>query len=158
MEGQTALYDAIRAGLDHLNLGSRERKSLVVLSDGGDNASRTTRSEAIRMAQLAQATIYTVGIQDIAQRERDPRFLRRIAYLTGGETVHDVAQARLPEVCRQIARNIRARYTLAFRAADTTAAEQRKIRVDVSLPSGKAKVRARPGYVATPTEQTEVSK
>lgn len=158
MQGRTALYDAIRTGLDRVQAGARERKALVVLSDGGDNASLTAQDEIIRRAQLSQAAIHTVGIQDADQSERDPGFLRRISYLTGGESVQDVRPEQLPAVCRQLAMSIRSRYMLAFRAADTTTAQKREIRVEVTLPSGKAKVRTRPSYLATPVSQTEVAK
>ncbi|MDX1980088.1 MAG: VWA domain-containing protein [Bryobacteraceae bacterium] len=158
LQGRTALYDAIRTGLDRVQAGARERKALVVLSDGGDNASVTSRDEIIRRAQLSQAAIHTVGIQDADQSERDPGFLRRISYLTGGESVQDVKPEQLPDVCRQLARSIRSRYMLAFRAADTAAAQKREIRLEVTLPSGKAKVRTRPSYLATPVSQTEVAK
>ncbi|MGB9123239.1 MAG: VWA domain-containing protein, partial [Candidatus Angelobacter sp.] len=36
--GETALYDAVAVALDHLNLGNRDKKVLIVISDGGDNA------------------------------------------------------------------------------------------------------------------------
>src|SRR3954463_744786 len=39
--GQTALFDAIHAGLEHLDGGVKSRKVLIVVSDGGDNASTT---------------------------------------------------------------------------------------------------------------------
>src|SRR4029077_909672 len=38
-EGKTALYDAVAAGLKHLERETHQRKALVVISDGGDNAS-----------------------------------------------------------------------------------------------------------------------
>src|SRR6266853_519615 len=41
-DGRTSLYDGIMAALDHLALGSRPRKALIVISDGGDNASEAT--------------------------------------------------------------------------------------------------------------------
>jgi Ca-activated chloride channel family protein len=47
-DGRTALYDAVMAGLDRLDEGSRSRKVLIVMSDGGDNASRATTDQVAR--------------------------------------------------------------------------------------------------------------
>ena len=62
--GLTALYDALATGIAHLKTGTRDRKALVVLSDGGDNASHRTLDEVLRVAQQSSATIYTIGIYD----------------------------------------------------------------------------------------------
>ncbi len=40
--GGTALYDAVIASIDHLKLGNRDKKVLLVITDGEDNASRYT--------------------------------------------------------------------------------------------------------------------
>src|SRR5437016_378610 len=47
MYGRTALFDAIAAGLDYLGHGRHERRVLVIVSDGGDNASHTTFDEVV---------------------------------------------------------------------------------------------------------------
>src|SRR4026208_108894 len=56
--GRTALYDAIAGGVEYLSRGTRERKVLVLLSDGGDNASRTTKEEAVHKSQGTNGDIY----------------------------------------------------------------------------------------------------
>jgi len=63
-EGKTVLYDAIEAGLQHLAMAERDKRTLVVVSDGGDNASRHTLAQLMRAIEDSQATIYTVGIAD----------------------------------------------------------------------------------------------
>src|SRR5215213_7068238 len=63
-DGRTALYDALVAGLDHLALGSRTRKALVVVSDGGDNASEATLDRVLARARVSNAAIYTIGVFD----------------------------------------------------------------------------------------------
>ncbi len=40
--GQTALYDAIAYSLKHLELSRQDKRTLIVVSDGGDNVSRTS--------------------------------------------------------------------------------------------------------------------
>src|SRR5262245_49325252 len=62
--GRTALFDAVAAGLDYLRRARYERRDLVLISDGGDNASRTTFDEVIARTQASSALIYTVALQD----------------------------------------------------------------------------------------------
>src|SRR5438876_3455968 len=71
-EGTTALYDAVKLALDHLKDGSRQRKALVVLSHGGDNASVTKIEDVLTLAQQSSATIYCIGIYDPFQKDRNP--------------------------------------------------------------------------------------
>jgi len=68
--GLTALYDALAVGIEHLKNGTRDRKALVVLSDGGDNASRNRLDDVLRIAQRSSATIYTIGVYDDTDRDR----------------------------------------------------------------------------------------
>jgi len=70
-EGRTALYDAIVYALKHLESGTRDKKTLVVVSDGGDNCSTHTFKEVMRLIQESRATIYTVGIFDPEDSEHN---------------------------------------------------------------------------------------
>ena len=83
--GRTALYDAIAGGVDYLARGSRERKVLVLLSDGGDNASRTTKEEALHNAQASNAVIYTIGLIEPGARDANPKLLKELSQESGGE-------------------------------------------------------------------------
>lgn len=112
--GKTALNDAVAAGLDQLGLGKRARKALVAISDGGDNASHRSRSDVIAMIESHIATIYTVGLYSPEDREIDPGFLRRIARVSGGHAYFPASAAETIPICRSIARDIRARYTIGF--------------------------------------------
>src|SRR5205823_14961923 len=60
-DGRTALYDAIASALVHLRNGTKQKKALVVLSDGGDNASQQSLASVLRLAESSLATIYTIG-------------------------------------------------------------------------------------------------
>ena len=86
--GRTALYDAILAGLAYAARGSRERRALVVVSDGSDNASRARREDVLQKAQASNAMIYTLALRDsAAPGEGDARLLRNLAQVTGGSSV-----------------------------------------------------------------------
>ena len=69
--GRTALYDAVAEGLNHLQLGHLDKKALIIVSDGGDNASRHNYSQVLQMARQSQAVIYAIGLAD-PYEEEDP--------------------------------------------------------------------------------------
>ncbi len=60
--GSTALYDAVIGSLDHLKKGTRDKKVLLVVTDGEDNASRHSLENAVEQAQRTNAVIYAVGV------------------------------------------------------------------------------------------------
>lgn len=152
LQGRTALFDAVRSALEQLKKGTKERKALVLISDGGDNLSTTSREDILRMAHMSQATIHVIGISDPEGHEADPRFLHQLAHLTGGEWRLNIAPSQLPAVCTRIARDIRSRYTLCFSAYEPHATEVRPIRVEVkSQELGRLRALTRPSYVATET-------
>ena len=84
-EGRTALYDAIAFALHHVDSGQRDKKALVVVSDGGDNCSTHSLTQLMRLVQESHTTIYTVGIFDADDADRNPQVLKRIASASGGE-------------------------------------------------------------------------
>jgi VWFA-related protein len=147
-EGQTALYDAIIAGLDRLEEGSRSRKVLIVLSDGGDNASRATLDEVIARARQSAATIYTIGLFDALDRDRNPGVLQRLARETGGERYLPASPGPLMQACQRIARDIRSGYTIGFEPSARDG-EYHKLEVKVGQVNGRRlEVRTRTGYMA----------
>ena len=147
-QGKTALNDAIVAGLEQLELGRRDKKALVVISDGGDNASKHKRREMLEMVERSIVTIYTIGLYDADDADRDPGILRELAKITGGETYFPASPSGMAPVCRRIAKDIRTRYTIGYiPQAENGWAPFRHIRVRVSAP-GHARLvaRTRSGY------------
>ena len=70
-------------GLIHLQLGHCDRKALIIVSDGGDNASHQKFSQVLASAQQSQVLIYSIGL--IGETEEvDPAVLRRLSKATGG--------------------------------------------------------------------------
>ncbi len=147
-QGQTALYDAIAYALQHLEHGQREKKTLVVISDGGDNRSRHTLPDVMKLIQESHATIYTVGIYDPDDADHNPAVMKRIANAGGGEWFLPKSLDEIGPICRKIAKDIRNRYTIGYipdRQGDKAAI--RKIRVDISSPGHeKFTVRTRTSY------------
>src|SRR6185295_2620966 len=77
--GMTALYDAVAKALQLVQTGSREKKVLVVISDGGDNASAHNLAKVLQLAGQSTALIYTVGVFEPEDQDRNPDVLRRLA-------------------------------------------------------------------------------
>ena len=146
--GQTSLYDGIAAALDHLKQGSRDKKVLILISDGGDNASKHTLARVIDMAKQSTAIIYAIGIFDEQDGDQNPAVLRRFAKETGGEAFFPESSRDIASICEGIARDIRNQYTLTY--VPTIASQDgkyRAIEVKASARSrGRLSVRTRAGY------------
>lgn len=155
-DGQTALYDAVAAALEHLKQGTRDKKVLVIVSDGGDNKSSHTLNQIVAMAEQSGAIIYTIGIFDADDPDQRPQVLKRFAKDTGGEAFLPESLKDVLPICEQIARDIRNQYTLAYiptnRKRDGT---HRAIEVKASAPGqGRLSVRSRTGYFAPSASST----
>jgi VWFA-related protein len=146
-QGKTALNDAIVAGLEQLQLGRRDKKTLIVISDGGDNASEHKRSDMLKMVEESTATIYTIGIYDTNDPDRAPGILKELAGKSGGEAYFPANPAEMVPVCRRIAKDIRTRYTLGYIPVSANGATMRQIRVHVTSPDrGRLVARTRKSY------------
>src|SRR4029450_8946858 len=117
----------------HLKTGTRDRKVLVLMSDGGDNASRLRLDEVVELAQRSRATIYTIGIYDEDEMDRNPRVLRRIAELSGGRVYFPASLSDLNRISREIAGEIRNQYTIGYRSSNTNRdGKNRKVKITAS--------------------------
>jgi len=148
--GQTALYDAVAAALEHLQKGDRDNKVLIVISDGGDNASKHSLAQVMAMIPHADAIIYTIGLFDEADEDRNPHVLKQLAEETGGDVFLPQSLKEAVPICERIARDIRNQYTIAYiptnKKQDGT---YRAIQVTAKAPGrGPLLVRTRAGYRA----------
>jgi VWFA-related protein len=112
--GQTALYDAIARALKELQAANRDRKVLIVISDGGDNASARSLTQVMKLVGQSSAVIYTVGIFDEEDPDRNPGVLKRLAATTGGEAYLPKELSEVTAICERIARDIRHQYTIGY--------------------------------------------
>ncbi len=149
--GQTALYDAIAVALERLQSDPREKKALIVISDGGDNASRRTLAEVLVLAERSNAVIYTLGVFDPADPDRNPGALKRLAAATGGEAYFPASREAIVAAADRIARDIRHQYIIGYSSNSVRPSNAyRKIRVVAdSGERGRLNVRARAGYRPT---------
>jgi len=140
--GKTALNDAVIAGLRQLELGTRDKKTLVLISDGGDNASRHTRRQMFESVERSIATVYAIGLFAEGDREQDPGLLKELAHVSGGEVFFPLNPTALTSVCRAVAKDIRQRYTIGYVPPQNNGGPLRHIRVHVKAP-GRAGLIAR---------------
>src|SRR5262249_30472128 len=150
-DGRTALYDGVMTALDHLSRGTRARKALVVISDGGDNSSDATLDAVLKRARYSNAAIYTVGIYDSDDIDRNPRVLKALAAETGGERFLPRSPAELRPTCPEIAREVRSGYTIGYGAADRGGPFPRRRGGGGPARAERVTVRTRPGYFASRT-------
>jgi len=155
-DGETALYDAIAAGLEHLKSGNRDKKVLIVISDGGDDASKEKLKQVLAMARQSDAIIYTLGIFDQNDPDKNPHVLKQLARETGGEAFLPESLSQVVPICEQIARDIRNQYTIAYIPTDRKLdGTYRAIQVKAEAPHRERLfVRTRAGYTAPLKQQT----
>ncbi len=148
--GKTALYDAIETSLTHLQKASRDKKMLVVISDGGDNASKYVLNQVLQDVGRSDAVIYTIGLFDEYDTDRNPRVLRRIARATGGEAFFPEEASTVVRICKEIAEDVRNQYTIGYAPKNEKVdGTYRAIKVTVAgRDGGKLLVRTRAGYIA----------
>jgi Ca-activated chloride channel family protein len=150
-QGRTALYDGLIAALDRIELGTRARKALILISDGGDNASRSTLDDVLGRARRSNVSIFTIGLFDNDDPDRNPGVLKSLAQSTGAERFlpNPESPAALVRACEQIARELRSGYTIGYVPPDRDGVYHR-VRVDVTPADGRGKLQARtrPGYFA----------
>ncbi|MGA2213210.1 MAG: VWA domain-containing protein [Bryobacteraceae bacterium] len=149
-EGRTVLYDAMMMALNQLQFGRRDKKTLVVISDGGDNHSQHTLEDVTREVLMSVATIYTIGLYDEDDPESNEGVLKKLAQVSGGVFYHPLKLSEIVPICQQIAKDIRTRYTIGYVPSAQGKAE-RHIKVVASSPDHpKLLVRTRTKYVFSP--------
>ena len=150
-EGRTALYDAIEMALHQTDMGRRDKKTLLVISDGGDNVSVHKFPEVMHDVLQSIMTIYTVGIFDEDDPERNPGVLKQLAQVSGGAVYFPKTLEEVVPICRQIAKDVRTRYTIGYIPEVNNGKPERQIKVEASSPAGqKLSVRTRTRYLFTP--------
>jgi len=158
--GGTALYDAVVASADYLaKKGRREKKVLLVVTDGEDNASTDTLEQAVRRVQDDNGPmIYTIGILGGEREKRAKRALEQLAIQTGGVAFFPKDLGEVDQIARAVARDIRSQYSIYYRP--TRPQDQggfRQVKVDAHAPGyGRLQVRTRSGYY--PGQQQRASK
>ncbi|MBZ5582629.1 MAG: VWA domain-containing protein [Acidobacteriia bacterium] len=153
--GGTAMRDAIRMSIDWLKKAHKDKKVLVVVTDGNDNSSVVNQEDLVRAAQQSEVLIYSVGLlgeEERREAKRAQRALRELADATGGEAFFPKEVSDVDKIAHQVARDIRSQYTIQYTPTNTAMdGTYRQIKVTVNAP-GRPAVRTRSGYYATPDQ------
>jgi VWFA-related protein len=161
-QGETAMNDAVYVSLDYIRKGSRDKKALLVITDGEDNKSKYGINKLMEhIRQSKDVTIYAIGLleendergglfgKSPAKKAKDD--LTKISEMTGGEAYFPKSVDEVNEICKKIARDLRNQYTIGYSPTNMkNDGGDRAIRVSVIPPTGTSKIniRARSGYTA----------
>lgn len=154
----TALYDAVYLGVERVTRGSHQKKALLIISDGQDNASRYSFTEVRRLMKEADVVTYAIEILDKADLSsplgaQGQAFLSEIANVTGGKSFQPQSDVEMDEVFERIGIELRHQYSLGYTPKDFVPdGRWRKLKVKVKPPRGLTRltVRSRDGYFAAP--------
>jgi Ca-activated chloride channel family protein len=150
--GGTAMRDAIEMSIDHLKGGHRDKKVLVVITDGNDNASLVTMDRILRNAHKSDVLIYGVGLlteEEHREAGRARKALNDLAEATGGKTFFPKDVTEVDAIARQVAHDIRNQYVIEYSPSNAAMdGSFRAIKITAKAPG--TTVRTRSGYYATP--------
>jgi VWFA-related protein len=151
--GGTAMRDAVRMSIDHLKeKAKKDKKVLVVVTDGNDNSSTITLENLVKASQQSEVLIYGIGILSEEERreaKRAERALSELATATGGEAFFPKELSDVERLAQTVARDIRSQYTIQYTPTNQSMdGSFRQIKVSVNGP-GRLTARTRSGYYAT---------
>jgi len=159
--GGTAMRDAISMSIDYLKEnGKKQKKALLVITDGNDNASTISLEKLVNRARQSEVLVYSIGLLNEEER-REARLAKRaldaLTNESGGLAFYPKSVSEVDRIALQVAQEIRNQYTIAssptIQAMDGSF---RQIKVIVTGP-GHPQVRTRSGYYATPDEAAKKS-
>ncbi len=154
----TALYDAVYLGIERVTRGTHQKRALLIISDGQDNASRYNFGEVRRLMKESDVVTYAVGIIDAGDAGstigmQGQAFLDELSSVTGGKSFYPASNVEMDEIFERIALELRHQYSIGYTPTDFQPdGKWRKVKVKVKPPRGlpRLTVRGREGYYATP--------
>lgn len=154
----TALYDAVYLGIERVTRGAHQKRALLIISDGQDNASRYNFSEVRRLMKESDVVAYSIGIVGRGDANNSigmqgQAFLEEISSVTGGKAFFPETDVEMDEIFERIALELRHQYSIGYTPKDFEPdGRWRKVKLKVKPPRGMPRltVRSRDGYYATP--------
>src|SRR4051812_25807011 len=152
--GGTAMRDAINMSLDYIKKeAKRDKKVLLVITDGNDNASGTSLEKVVARSNQSDILVYAIGLfteEEKREASKARRALNELTTATGGLAFYPKEVSEVQALAVEVAHDIRNQYTIAYTPTiQALDGSYRQIRVTVEAP-GKPVVRTRTGYYATP--------
>jgi Ca-activated chloride channel family protein len=155
-KGRTALLDAIYLGISKMRDAKYPKKSLLIISDGGDNHSRYTEGEIKSLVKEADVMVYSIGIYDHDFRSEEerlgPQLLSDVSELSGGRAFTIDNPNDLADVATKIGIELRNQYVIGYRPTNPGHdGKWHKIKVKLLPPKGlpPLHVYAKTGYYAS---------
>ena len=156
--GGTAMRDAIQMSIDHLKKGHRDKKVLVVITDGNDNSSLVSLEQIMKSAHQSGILLYGVGLlteEEHREAARAKKALNDLAEATGGKTYFPKDLEEVDQIAHEVANMIRNQYTIEYSPSNAAMdGTFRAIQITAKAP-GNPTVRTRSGYYATPDAKTD---
>jgi VWFA-related protein len=152
--GGTAMRDALGMSIDYVkDKGKKDKKVLMVITDGDDNASTESLEQLVRKAQASEVLIYSIALLDeeVPRRAKNARrALKELAEASGGVDFYPKTLGEVEQITPRIAHEIRNQYILGYSPLNPQLdGTFRSIKVVVNG-FGKPTVRTRNGYYASP--------
>jgi len=152
--GGTAMRDALNMSLDYTKeKAKKDKKVLLVITDGNDNASNISLESVVRRSNQADTLVYAIGLfteEEKHEATKARRALKELTSATGGLAFYPKDVSEVQALAVEVARDIRRQYTIYYTpAVQALDGSYRQIKVTVEAP-GKPMVRTRSGYYATP--------
>jgi Ca-activated chloride channel homolog len=133
--GQTAIYDALILALEHMENAKHLKKAILLITDGVDNSSKHTMSEAIEATKRSRVAVYTVGLLSMSGGQKAEDSLIHIAEASGGRAYFPNNEDEARMHMERVARDLREQYTLGYFPTNRNGG-WRSVRVDVLPPAG----------------------
>ncbi|MGA2599939.1 MAG: VWA domain-containing protein [Bryobacteraceae bacterium] len=158
--GGTAMRDAISMSIDYMKeTGKKEKKVLLVVTDGNDTASTGTLEKVVAKAQRSEILVYAIGLLNEEERREAKKAKRALDEMTtasGGLSYYPKDLTDVDKIALQVAHEIRNQYTIGYTPTlQALDGSFRTIKVMVSGAGRSALVRTRTGYYATPETDTK---
>jgi Ca-activated chloride channel homolog len=135
--GQTAIYDALILALEHMEHSKHMKRAVLLITDGVDNSSKHTLSEAVEATKRSRVAVYTVGLLSVSGGQKAEDSLIRIAEVSGGHAYFPNNEDEARMYMERVARDLREQYTLGYFPTNANRnGGWRSVRVEVLPPPG----------------------
>src|SRR5436853_1974306 len=149
--GETALYDAVYLSADHVKAGKKDKKALLLITDGEDNVSKYNLNKVIEALRQSKVTLYAVGLLEEddqrgglfkkAPSKKAKEDLMKFAEVTGGQAYFPKNLGEVEDIVKRIAHDIRNSYTINYTPTNTNLdGTLRQITVKLNPPKNIPKV------------------
>jgi VWFA-related protein len=159
--GGTAMRDALSKSIEYVKRnGKKDKKVLVVVTDGNDNSSDISLEQLLRQAQSSDVLIYSIGLlneEEAREAKSAKRALKALAEASGGLDYYPKSVSDVEEITPRVAHEIRNQYILGYTSSNQAFdGTFRQVKVTVNG-FGRPTVRTRNGYYATPAARADLS-